>query len=50
MQFADKDCLELLQGDDEFFAILKACFEIDYKERPTADALFKDAFFDGYTT
>jgi serine/threonine protein kinase len=45
----DSDCLDLINENQEFKTILHKCLQIDYKKRPTAEELFNDPFFSGYT-
>ena len=43
------DC-DLINENEIFKQTLKECFRIDYKERPSAEALFESPFFAKYTT
>jgi mitogen-activated protein kinase kinase kinase len=41
---------ELIIENDDFKELLKLCFKNDYKQRPSAEELFENSFFSGYTT
>ena len=41
---------ELIQDNEDFKEILKMCFKNDYTQRPSAEQLFENPFFSGYTT
>jgi serine/threonine protein kinase len=41
---------ELIIENDDFKELLKLCFINDYKQRPSAEELFENSFFSGYTT
>lgn len=41
---------ELILENDDFKELLKLCFINDYKKRPSAEELFENSFFSGYTT
>ena len=45
----ESDCLDLINENEEFKTILQKCLQIDYKKRPSAEELFNDPFFSGYT-
>ena len=46
----DDDSLYLINKHAKFREILADCFNIDYKQRPTAQELFSNPFFEDYTS
>lgn len=46
---ADAEALELLHQYDDFKDIITKCLTIEYKDRPSADELFHEPFFEGNT-
>lgn len=41
--------VDLIESEPEFRKILEQCLHQDYNKRPTAEQLFNNPFFAGYT-
>jgi serine/threonine protein kinase len=41
--------VDLIESEPEFKTILEQCLNPDYNKRPTAEELFNNPFFAGYT-
>lgn len=41
--------IDLIESNPEFKCLLEGCLHPDYNKRPTAEELFNNPFFAGYT-